>query len=83
MVKVLKSFWRQALGLMFTKSREPALFIFKEEKRLTIHTFFMHGAIIVQYFNKDKDLIESKRLEPWSWYKNDRAAMYVKETPQW
>ena len=39
-VEVCKTLFSKFLGLMFKKNSKPLLFVFKKEKKLSIHSFF-------------------------------------------
>ena len=45
-VKILKSIWSQASGLMFKKKSMSVLFIFKNKKRRAIHYFFVNPLLL-------------------------------------
>jgi len=63
-VRILKSVWGQARGLMFKKKSEPLLFIFKNKKKRAIHSFFCKPFIAI-WFDGDK-IVDVKKINSWN-----------------
>ena len=77
--KVCRGFFSKAKGLMFSK-RKNLVFVFDDEKRRSLHMFFVFFPIDVLFLDKDKKIIEiRKNLKPFGFYKSKEKAMYVVE----
>lgn len=62
-VRVLKSIWSQARGLMFKEKSKPLLFVFKTKKKRAIHSFFCKPFIAI-WFDGD-GIVDVKKVKPW------------------
>jgi len=62
-VRILKSIFSQARGLMFKNKSKPLLFIFKDKKKRPIHSFFCKPFIAI-WFDDDK-IIDVKKVNTW------------------
>jgi len=62
-VKILKSVWSQAFGLMFKKKSMPLFFIFKNKKRRAIHSFFCKPFVAI-WFDGDR-IIDLRVVRRW------------------
>jgi len=75
------SLWSQARGLMFS-GRKCLLFKFSEDKRVSLHMFFVFFPIDVLYLDKGMRIVEIKLgFRPFSYYAPKRAARYIIEIP--
>ena len=78
--KICASIFSKALGLMFSKKITPLIFIFKKEKIIPLHMFFVFYPIDVLFLDKNKIVAEVKEsFKPFSFYTPNRRAMYVIE----
>ncbi len=85
-MKIIKceSFFSKAKGLMFSRKLKDSclLFVFPNEKRITLHMFFVFFPIDVLFLNKDKEIVDLKqRLKPFTFYTSKKPAKYVLEMP--
>lgn len=78
--KVCASIPSQFHGLMFSKPK-TLLFIFKKEKRLAIHTWFVFFPITLVFLDKNNLVIEVKIMKPWSVYRSKTKALKLIEIP--
>ena len=62
-VRVLKSVFSQARGLMFKEKSKPLLFVFKSKKKRAIHSFFCKPFIAI-WFDGER-IIDVKKVKPW------------------
>jgi uncharacterized membrane protein (UPF0127 family) len=62
-VEECKTIFQRASGLMFRKKSKPLLFIFPNENKQPIHSFFCKSFIAI-WFNKDK-IVDVKIVKPW------------------
>lgn len=62
-VRVLSSSFSQALGLMFGFNKRSLLFVFKNKKKRSIHSFFCKPFIAI-WFDGEK-IVDSKLVGPW------------------
>lgn len=64
-MKIIKG-WQKYLGLMFrTKYTETIKFEFDEEVLVPIHTWFVFFPCIVIWKDKNDEVIEQRRVEPF------------------
>ena len=68
--KICKSFSSKAKGLMFS-AKKNLIFTFNKEKRISLHMLFVFFPIWAVYLDKNKEVIEIKKLYPFinSFYK--------------
>ncbi|MDP6294173.1 MAG: DUF192 domain-containing protein, partial [Candidatus Woesearchaeota archaeon] len=78
--KICKNFITCSLGLMFQKPK-PLLMVFKQDKLVPIHTWFMRGVIDVYYLDENKNVLEKATLQPWKYYKPKTKARFILELP--
>lgn len=79
-VKICKSFWSKFSGLMFRRNSPPLLFIFKKEKRLSIHSFFCKP---FRAFWLDKNKYVTKFIDGKTWRINYSGfGKYLLEIPE-
>lgn len=73
--------WQKAKGLMFcTEVKEPLLFPFKYEQRISLHMWFVFMPIDVLYLNKNKEIVEMKEnFRPFTHFVPKKLAQYVIE----
>lgn len=64
---------------MFSRKRN-LLFVFNEEKRISLHNFFVFFPIDLVFLDKNGRVIEIKRnFKPFTFYKSKNKAKYVLE----
>ena len=81
--KICKSIFLKTMGLMFSKKPKPLIFIFKKEKIVPLHMFFVFYPIDVLFLNKNKIIVEKKEnFKPFTIYIPKKKAMYVIELPK-
>lgn len=78
--KTCTSMPSQFLGLMFHVQKPPILFVFNKEKRISLHTFFVFYPIDIYFLNKNKKIIETKQMNPFSVYFSKTKPKYILET---
>lgn len=70
-------------GLMFTFKQKCLLFVHEEERRTTLHMFFVFYPIDIIYLDKTKTIVELKRnLRPFGFYRPRNKAQYIIELPK-
>ena len=80
--KICKSIFSKTRGLMFSKPKS-LIFIFKKEKIIPLHMFFVFHPIDVLFLNKNKIVVEIKKnFRPFTLYTPKNKAMYVIELPK-
>ena len=75
---------KQAIGLMLHRKiyDQGLVFIFKKEKRISLHMFFVFFPIDVLYLDRNKKVVEIKEnFRPFSFYTPRNKAMYIIELP--
>lgn len=76
---VCKTFLSQALGLMFRK-KQNLVMIFKKEKKVSLHNFFVFYPIDVLVLNEEMRVVEIKRnFRPFTFWKSKEKGKYVIE----
>jgi uncharacterized membrane protein (UPF0127 family) len=79
-VILLKSFFRQAIGLRFSIKQKNLIFDFKKERNETIDMFFVFYPIDLIFLDKDKNVVELKEnFKPFHIYKNINPSIYLIE----
>ena len=77
--KILKSSFKHALGLMFSKQKN-LIFEFRKEMKNPIHMLFVFYPIDLVFLNKNKRVIELKKsLKPFEIYNTKKEAKYLLE----
>ena len=67
---------------MFSKSR-PLIFIFKKEKIIPLHMFFVFYPIDVLFLDQNRVVIEIKEnFKPFSFYNPKNKSKYIIELPK-
>jgi len=80
--QVYDSILSKARGLMFSKQKN-IIFIFRHEKRIPLHMFFVFFPIDVLYLDSEKRVIEMiKDFKPFRYYSPRYKSKYVLELPQ-
>ncbi len=78
---VCNSSLSKAKGLMFS-GKKTLVFIFGEERRISIHMFFVFFPIDILFLDKNRRVIEIKReLKPFEVYRSRKCAKYFIEFP--
>ncbi|MEO2154854.1 MAG: hypothetical protein ABGW69_03530 [Nanoarchaeota archaeon] len=72
--------WRKAIGLMFMKKNDK-IFIFEKnnESKDIIHSFFCE-TLYLYFLNKNKEIIEVKRIKPFRIYFPKNKFQYLIES---
>ena len=80
--RLCKSSLSKSLGLMFRAKPESLVFVFKDEKIIPLHMFFVFFPIDVLYLNKKKQVVEIKKdFKPFTFHTPRKKALYVVELP--
>jgi hypothetical protein len=82
-VKLCKNVFCQSKGLMFSKKPDFGLvFVFKSEKRRSLHMFFVFYPIDVLFLGSDKKVVEIKEsFMPFAVYYPRKKSKFVIELP--
>jgi hypothetical protein len=81
--KLCTSMFSKSLGLMFSKKKKSLIFVFKKEKIIPLHMFFVFYPIDVLFLNKNKIVVEIKEnFMPFTFYNPKKKAMYIIELPK-
>ena len=83
-VKVCKSLFSRARGLMFSKRIKDSclLFVFPKEERVSLHMFFVFFPIDVLFLNEKKEIVDLKQnFLPFTVHTSRKPAKYVLEMP--
>lgn len=67
-------------GLMFSKEK-ALLMIFDEERKISLHGWFVFFPLKIYYLNKEMKVIEKTILKPFSYYSPKNKAYFVLEVP--
>lgn len=68
---------------MFRKQIKPLIFIFKQPKIYSLHTYFVKFPIDVVFLNDCFEVVELKKdLRPFKSYKPKKSASFVLELPE-
>jgi len=62
------TFVQHVLGLMFKGHISPHVLVFASERRVTIHTFFVAGALDLIFLKNSRVVDIAQDLAPFSWY---------------
>lgn len=76
--KICRSEFSKFLGLMFSKIK-TTLFVFDSDVKLSIHSFFVFSAIDLAFLDRNKKVIETKRLKPFRVYFPKKKYRYLVE----
>jgi uncharacterized protein len=77
---VCKSIISQARGLMFRKKKENLIMIFPEERKISLHMFFVFYPIDVVLLNKEKEVIDIKNdFRPFTFWNSLKKGKYLIE----
>ena len=81
--KICKNISSIALGLMFSRKSKSLVFIFKKEKIVPLHMFFVFYPIDVLFLNKNNIVVEIKEnFKPFNFYNPKNKAKFVIELPK-
>ena len=74
------TFFSKFRGLMFSK-RKNLIFVLNKESRINsiIHTFFVFFPINVYWLDKNKNILEFKKVKPFSIVIPKKKAKYIVE----
>jgi len=59
--------------------RKNLVFVFPDERIVSLHMFFVFFPINVLYLDSGRRVVEKARLKPFGWYKPKRKAKFVLE----
>jgi len=78
-----KSLVSKAIGLMFSMNPKNLIFIFKKEKIVPLHMFFVIFPIDVLFLDKNKTVVEVKEnLRPFGFYRPKNKSKFIIELPK-
>lgn len=63
---ICKSFFSKLKGKMFSFSKEPLLFVFDKERRISIHTFFCFMPLEVRWLDRNRKIVKKCIMNPFS-----------------
>lgn len=66
-VKICKTLFSKIKGLMFSRKKN-LLFIFNKDTKINFHTFFVFFPIYLILLDKNKKILEIKKLYPFTFY---------------
>ena len=76
---VCSNIFSQSLGLMFRK-RQNLIMIFRKEKKISLHNFFVFYPIDVLILDEHKKIVEIKRnFKPFNFWSSKMRGRYVVE----
>ena len=77
---VCKSFLSQARGLMFRLQRKNLVMIFPEERRISLHNFFVFYPIDVIVLDSAQRVVEIKRnFRPFTFWRTNNKGRFLIE----
>lgn len=76
--KICRSGFSKFLGLMFSPIK-TTLFVFDRDVRHSVHSFFVFSAIDLAFLDKNKRVVEVKRLKPFRIYFPKKKYRYLIE----
>ena len=78
-----KNPFSKAIGLMFSMNPKNLVFIFKKEKIVPLHMFFVIFPIDVLFLDKNKKVVDLKEnFRPFTLYTPKAKSMYIIELPK-
>lgn len=77
---VCKSLISKLAGKMFSFSKKPLLFIFQDERKVSIHMLFVFMPLTVIWLDKNKNIVKIKKMLPFI-SGGSAKAKYVLEIP--
>ena len=81
-VKLCRTLFSKAFGLMLSRPGKSLIFFFKEENIVPLHMFFVFYQIDVLFLDKNKRVVEIKQnFKPFTFYKPKNKAKWVIELP--
>ena len=83
--KLCKNFLNKSIGLILHKKLKDKglIFIYKKEKKISLHMIFVFFPIDVLFLNKNKKVIDMKKnFKPFSFYIAKKKAKYILELPE-
>jgi len=80
--ELCSNIFSKSFGLMFSRRPKALIFIFKKEKIISLHMFFVFYPIDVLFLNKNKIIVEIKEnFRPFTFYTPKNKAMFIIELP--
>jgi len=78
--KICNNFFSQSKGLMFSRPK-VLIFDFKKEKKISLHMLFVFYPIYVFFLNNNKEVVEQKKMNPFTFYKSRKQSRFIIEIP--
>ena len=79
--KICDTVFSQARGILFSREK-AAFFIFKKERKISVHMFFMFHSLDILWFDEKMHIVEIKRnLRPFTFYTPKKKALHMLEVP--
>lgn len=77
--KVCKNIFSKGLGLMFSRKKN-LIIVFNNERKISLHNFFVFYPIDVLILDKDRKIVEIKRnFKPFTFWSSKKKGKYVVE----
>lgn len=77
---VCKNTFSQSLGLMFRKKKQNLIIVFKKEKKVSLHSFFVFYPLEILILDQNKKVVEiNPRFRPFTFYTPEKKGQYVVE----
>jgi len=83
-IRFCRNFLSKSIGLVFHKMLKDKglVFIYKKERKISLHMVFVFFPIDVLFLDKSKKVIEMKKqFRPFSFYTPSNKSQYVLELP--
>jgi len=75
-----KNVFSQARGLMFRKKKQNLIMIFKKERFISLHNFFVSYPTEILILDKNKKVVEiNNQFKPFTFYNPEKKGKYVIE----
>lgn len=79
-VEHYKGFWKSIRGLMFSKKKNILLEIpYEKRTHASIHSFFVFFPFYAIFLNSNKEVVDLKRISPFTFYTPKKPAKYILE----
>ena len=73
-----KNSFSKAIGMMFSRKNKTLFFVFKKEKMISLHMFFVFYPIDVLFLNKNKKVVQLKEnFKPFRILIAEKPAKYI------
>ena len=78
--KYSKNFFSQCWGLMFSCRKKNLVMVFKKEKKISLHNWFVFYPLDLLLLDKNKKIIEiKKRFKPFYFWNSQKKGKYLIE----